>query len=103
MSQETTQHAVLAVAAANLAGLGLSMTAHNAAAAMPTTGLLPAAADEVSTLIAAQFAAHAQMYQEATAQASALHRAVVGKLTSLIGSDATTNPPARSQSTKGAV
>lgn len=29
----------------------------------PTTGVVPAAADEVSALTATQFAAHAQMYQ----------------------------------------
>jgi PE family len=38
------------------------MTAQNAAAAAPTTGVIPAAADEVSALTAAQFATHAEMY-----------------------------------------
>ncbi|MEZ0365423.1 PE family protein [Mycobacterium sp. pUA109] len=90
MSFETAQHAVLAVAAANLAGIGLSMSAHNAVVALPTTGLAPAAGDEVSALIAAQFAAHGQMYQEALAGAAAMHRKVLGELTSLVGSCATT-------------
>ena len=39
------------------------MSAQNAAAAAPTTGVVPAAADAVSALTAAQFASHAQMYQ----------------------------------------
>ena len=43
-------------------------TAYMAAAA-PTTGVVPAAADEVSALTAAQFAAHAQLYQAIGAQA----------------------------------
>jgi hypothetical protein len=35
--------------------------------------VIPAAADEVSALTAAQFAAHAQIYQEVSAQAAAIH------------------------------
>ena len=37
-------------------------------------GVVPAAADEVSALTAAQFALHAQMYQAVSAQAAAIHR-----------------------------
>jgi len=51
----------------------LDLSARNAAAAAPTTGVAPAAADEVSALTAAQFAAHAEMYQAVGAQAVAVH------------------------------
>lgn len=57
MSFVTTQPEALAAAAANLADLGSAMSAQNATAAPPTTGVVPAAADEVSALTAAQFAA----------------------------------------------
>lgn len=49
------------------------MAAQNAAAAAPTTGVVRAAADEVSALTAAQFAAHAQLYQAVSAHAAAIH------------------------------
>ena len=56
------------------------MSAQNTAAAVPTTGVVPAAADEVSALTAAQFAAHAQMYQAVSAQAAAIHEMSVNTL-----------------------
>ena len=56
------------------------MTAGNAAAVAPTTGVFPAAADEVSALTRAQFAAHAQMYQAIGAQATAIHELFVNTL-----------------------
>jgi hypothetical protein len=64
-------------AAANtLSGIGSAMSAQNAAAATPTSGVLPAAADEVSAFTAAQLAAHAEMYQAIGAQAMAIHQFV---------------------------
>jgi PE family len=80
MSFVTTQPEALTAAAANLAGIGTTMSAQNAAAAAPTTGVLPAAADEVSALTAAQFAVHAQMYQAISAQAEAIHQLFVSTL-----------------------
>jgi hypothetical protein len=80
MSFVSTQPAELSAAAKNLRGIGSAMTAQNAAAAAPTTGLLPAAADEVSALTAAQFATHAQMYQAIGAQAAAIHEMFVNTL-----------------------
>jgi len=50
MSFVTTQPEELAAAAASLQAIGSMLSAQNAAAAMPTTGVLPAAADEVSAL-----------------------------------------------------
>jgi PE family len=76
----TTQPEVLAATAASLTGVGAMMSAQNAAAAAPTTGVLPAAADEVSTLAATQFAVHAQMYQAISAQAEAIHQQFVNTL-----------------------
>lgn len=80
MSFVTTQPEALTSAAGNLAGLGSALSAQNAAAAAPTTGVVPAAADEVSALTAAQFAAHAQMYQAVSAQAQAIHEMFVSTL-----------------------
>ncbi|BCQ09116.1 PE family protein [Mycobacterium heckeshornense] len=73
MSFVTTQPEMLAAAAGDLQGIGATMAAQNAAVAAPTTGVIPAAADEVSALTATQFAAHAQMYQAVSAQAAAVH------------------------------
>jgi hypothetical protein len=80
MSFVTTQPEALAVAAGGLQGIGSALSAQNAAAAAPTTGVVPAAADEVSALTAAQFAAHAQMYQAVSAQAAAIHEMFVNTL-----------------------
>lgn len=80
MSFVTTQPEALTAAAANLAGIGTTMSAQNSAAAAPTTGVLPAAADEVSALTATQFAVHAQMYQAISAQAEAIHQLFVSTL-----------------------
>jgi len=56
------------------------MAAQNAGAAGPTTGVMPAAADEVSALTATQFAMHAAMYQALSAQAAAVHDMFVSTL-----------------------
>src|SRR5271163_3851143 len=80
MSFVSTQPAELTAAAENLQGIGSSLAAQNVAAAAPTTGVLPAAADEVSALTAAQFATHAQMYQAISAQAEAIHQLFVSTL-----------------------
>jgi hypothetical protein len=80
MSFVTTQPEALSAAATSLAGIGTTMTAQSAAAAAPTTGVIPAAADEVSALTATQFAVHAQMYQAISAQAEAIHQLFVSTL-----------------------
>lgn len=90
MSFVTTQPEALAAAAGTLQGIGSALSAQNAAAAAPTTGVVPAAADEVSTLTAAHFAAHAQMYQAVSAQANAIHEAFVQTLRTSSGSYAIT-------------
>jgi hypothetical protein len=81
---------LLSAAAGNLQSIGSAVSARNAAALAPTTGLVPAAADEVSALVAMQFAAHAQMYQEVSAQATAMHQMFVSVLAASAGSYAAT-------------
>jgi hypothetical protein len=66
------------------------VAAGNAAAATSTTGVIPAAADEVSVLTAAQFAAHAALYQTISAQATAIHELFVATLGTSAGSYAAT-------------
>jgi hypothetical protein len=90
MSFVTTQPEMLAAAAGHLQGIGSEMAAQNAIAAAPTTGVVPAAADEVSALTAAQFAAHAQLYQAVSAQAAAIHEMFVSNLGISAGSYAAT-------------
>lgn len=50
----------LSAAATDLANLGSTISAANAAASIPTTGVLAAGADDVSAAIAALFGAHAR-------------------------------------------
>ena len=69
------------LAAGKLTSLGSAVRAVNALAATSTAGLVPAAADEVSALTAAQFIAHAAMYQAVSAQAAAVHNMFVTMLT----------------------
>ncbi|MDD4867138.1 MAG: PE family protein, partial [Mycobacterium sp.] len=76
MSFMTTRPEALTAAASSLESLGSSMAAQNAAAA-PTTSVAPAAADEVSALQAAQFSAYGAWYQQVSAQATAIHQALV--------------------------
>jgi hypothetical protein len=71
---------MLSAAAGDLAGIGTEMSAADAAAAGPTGGVIPAAADEVSALTAAQFAAHAGSYQAVSAAAAAVHSMLVSTL-----------------------
>jgi len=90
MSLVTTQPEQLAAAAGELAGIGSQMNAQNAAAAAATTGVIPAAADEVSAVIAAQFAAHAQTYQAMSAEAAAIHEMFINTLGTSAGAYAAT-------------
>ena len=82
MSFVTAQPEMLTAAAGNLAAIGSALSAQNVAAAAPTGGIIPAAADEVSALTAAQFAVHAHMYQAVSAQAEAIHEMFVAALRS---------------------
>ena len=83
---------ILSTAADNLQSVGLRVQAQNTAAAAPTTGLIPAAADEVSALTAVQFAAHAHAYQAVSAQAATIHQMFVTMLAA--GADSYANTEA---------
>ena len=67
-------------AAANLAGIGSTISAANAAAAAPTSGVLAAAADEVSAAVATLFSHHGTAFQALSAQAMAFHAQFVQTL-----------------------
>ena len=71
---------MLSATADNLQLVGSTLQAQNNAALFPTTGLIPAASDEVSVLTAMQFAAHAQTYQAVSAQAAVIHQMFVTTL-----------------------
>ena len=90
MSFVITAPETLTAAASDLDNLGSMISEAHAAAANPTTGLLPAAADEVSTEIAALFGAHAQEFHAVSAQAAAFHAEFVQALKGGAGSYAAT-------------
>jgi hypothetical protein len=82
----TTQSPALLAAAAKLQHLGTAMAAQNAAAAMPTADVTPAAADGVSAMQATQFSAYGTWYQQVSKQAEAVHQMLVNTLGSNAGS-----------------
>ncbi len=86
MSFVTTAPEALAAAATKLKGIGSALAAENAAAAAPTTAVVPAAADEVSALQAAQYSAFGNLYQSVSAQAQAVHQMLVNTLGTSAGS-----------------
>lgn len=86
----TTHPELLSAAAGDLHGIGAGIAAGNAAAAGPTGSVVPAAADPVSALTAAQFAAHAARYQAVSVQAAAVHESFVTTLGASAGSYAAT-------------
>jgi hypothetical protein len=90
MSFVSTQPAELTIAAGNLQDIGSAMTAQSVAAAAPTTGVVPAAADAVSALTATQFAVQGQLYQTVSAQAAAIHDIFVSTLAGSAGCYAAT-------------
>jgi PE family len=90
MSFVTTQPEALAASANTLQNIGCAVGTGSAAAAAPTTALVPAAADEVSALTALQFAAHGQLYQAVSAQAAAIHDMFVEVMAISSGSYAAT-------------
>ena len=69
MSIVFAQPEILAAAAGELHTIITAVRAGNSVADYPTIGAVPAAADLVSLLTAAQFAAHAWLYQAISAQA----------------------------------
>ena len=90
MSFVTTQPEALAYAAGKLQTLGSVIAAESAAAATPTTDVVPAAADEVSALQAAIFGAYGSLYQSVSAEATTIHELFVHTLGASAGSYAAT-------------
>jgi hypothetical protein len=82
----TTRPEALTAAATALQTLGTSLAAQNTAAAAATAGVIPAAADEVSALQAAQFSAYGTWYQQVSARAAAVHQMLVNTLGTSAGS-----------------
>jgi PPE-repeat protein len=80
MSFVTTKPEALDYAAGKLEGIGTSLAAQNGAAAASTVSVAPAAADEVSALQATQFSAYGNLYQQVSAEATAINQAFVQML-----------------------
>lgn len=70
----------LKAAASSIAGIGSEISSANAAASLPTTGVVAAAADQVSAEVAALFSSHALGYQQLSSQISAFHEKFVQAL-----------------------
>src|ERR1700757_176011 len=90
MSFVTVGPEALAASASDLTRLVCTISAANAAAAAPTTGLLAAGADEVSAAIASLFGAHGQAYQALSAQATDFHQQFVQLMAAGAGQYAST-------------
>ncbi|VBA44186.1 putative PE family protein PE23 [Mycobacterium attenuatum] len=71
----------LVATARDLQAIGSAVSVANVTAATRTVGVLPAAADEISTAIANVFAAYAREYQILGGQATAFHDRLVQALT----------------------
>lgn len=77
MSFVTAAPAYVQAAAADLANIGSTISAANAAVEAPTTGILAAGADSVSAQLATLFGLHGQMYQALSSQAALFHNQFV--------------------------
>ncbi len=86
----TAQPESLADAASQLRTIGSALAAQNASTATPMTGVVPAAADEVSFVTATKFALHGQTFQALSAQAAEMHERFVATLLTSAGSYAAT-------------
>jgi PE family len=73
---------LVAAAATDLATVGSAINEANLTAAIPTSSVVAAGADEVSAAIATLFGAHAQAYQVLSAQAAIFHQRFVQVLNS---------------------
>jgi hypothetical protein len=80
MTYLTAQPQLLAAAATDASAIGSAITQAKTAAAGPTTSLVAAAEDEVSTITASLFGAYGQEYQALLHQAAAFHDQFVASL-----------------------
>ncbi|RUP01688.1 MAG: PE family protein [Mycobacterium sp.] len=76
---------IMSAFGADLSGIGSALGAANATAAASTTGVLSAAADEVSVQIAALFSENAAGYQQVSAQVAASYERFVQAVTAGAG------------------
>jgi hypothetical protein len=76
----------LVTATSDLAGIGSTLGTASAAAAAPTTGVLAAAADDVSAQVAALFSEHGLGFQQASSQLAAFQEQFVQTLSAGAGS-----------------
>ncbi len=72
---------IVSAAATDLANIGSTIGSANGLAAAATTGIAPAALDEVSAVIAAMFGSHGAAYQAISAQAARFHEQFVQLIT----------------------
>ncbi|GJO08381.1 hypothetical protein NJB1907f44_06650 [Mycobacterium marinum] len=80
MSYVVAQPPAIAAAATELAGIGSALSEATAAAAGPTTAILSAAADEVSTAIAQLLGTFGAEYQGISTQLAAFHAQIAQRL-----------------------
>jgi hypothetical protein len=85
MSLVITTPELLTAAAADVAGIGSSLSAAHAASAPPTTAVIAAARDEVSAAIASLFSSHGKQFQALSTRAAAFHAQFVSELTRAAG------------------
>ncbi|WP_205875185.1 PE family protein [Mycobacterium camsae] len=90
MSLVIARPEIVAGVAGELQSINAVARAGDELAAAPTTGVVAAAADMVSVLTAAQFAAHARVYQVISAQAAAVQHELATTLAISAGSYADT-------------
>ena len=76
---------MLTAAATDLGSIGSTVSAANAAAAVPTTAVLTAAGDEVSAAVAALFSRYGSEFQGLSAQVAKFHSQFVQTLHSAAG------------------
>jgi PE family len=90
MSFVRAQPEALVAVADELHSVNAAVREGSSAAATPTTGVVPAAADMVSILTAAQFASHAQRFQVISAEAATVREQLAATLGISAGSYAAT-------------
>jgi hypothetical protein len=74
MSYVNVAPGMVAATAEGVSSIGTTLSEVNGAAAVSTTNVLAAGADEVSVAITSLFNGHAQLYQELAARAAAFHQ-----------------------------
>ncbi len=80
MSFVATLPELISAAAGRLQVIGSEVTAANATAAFPITGIVPAAEDEVSAVTAAVFSGYGRLYHAFSAEAAVIHEQFVNAL-----------------------